>query len=146
MFLPKRRTSLGTDESPPNVGIKARVEILPLGLQRRFLVRPPRVTHDPPDGTEVVVHLLDDLVHGLLVRGVRLVGLRANVVVFGDLVGYLGSVGGRVVDDGLWGSTGASGCCSSFRPTRRHLRDLRREHRPERPARRWLVRYLGYHR
>jgi hypothetical protein len=40
-------------------------------------------------------------VHLLLIRSVGLVGLGSNVVVFGNLVSYLRSVRGGVVDDGL---------------------------------------------
>jgi hypothetical protein len=101
MLLPQSRTSLGTDESPPNVGLETGIKVLPRSLESGLLVRPPCVTDDPADGTQIVVHLLDDLVHLLLVRSVGLIGFGSDIVVFGNLVGYLRSVRRGVVDDGL---------------------------------------------
>ena len=104
VLLPQSRTSLSADESPPNVGIETSIKVLPRSLQCRLLGSLPGVTNDPANRAEVIVHLMNDLLHGLLVRGIGLVGLGFDVVVFGDLVGDLRSVGGLTVDDGLRGN------------------------------------------
>lgn len=103
MLLPQRCASLGTDESSPNVGIETSIKVLPRGLQSRLLSSLSGITDDPADRAKVVVYLMNDLLHGLLVRGIGLVGFGFDVVVFGDLVGDLRSVRGLTVDDGLRG-------------------------------------------
>ena len=103
MLLPQRCASLGTDESSPNVGIETSIKVLPRGLQSRLLRSLSGIADDPADRAEVVVYLVNDLLHGLLVRGIGLVGFSFYVVIFGDLVGDLGSVRGLTVDDCLRG-------------------------------------------
>jgi hypothetical protein len=130
MLLPQTSTSLGTNEDSPNVGVEALVKVLPGGLQSGLLSRSSSVADDSTDRTEVIIYLTNDRVHGLLVRGIGLVSLGLDVVVLGNLVRYLRSIRGGMVDDSLW----RRGCVQIKGARKLGSKDLQHERRPERTA------------